>query len=197
MISETLLEKYGGVKFTVNKGDWIFREGDHARFFFQIVQGEVKMSNYSSNGKEFVQGIFGENQSFGEPPLFEDIAYPASAIAHSDGELYKLTKDHLLTLLLENPKENLSMTKVLAKRLHYKAIMASEISSQEPEHRIITLLNYLKNELHLPENKSFEVKLTRQQIGDMTGLRVETVIRSIKKLEKEGKISIMNRKVFL
>jgi CRP-like cAMP-binding protein len=43
----------------------------------------------------------------------------------------------------------------------------------------------------------YEVTLTRQQISELTGLRVETVIRAIKKLEKSKKLSIKERKVYL
>ena len=40
------------------------------------------------------------------------------------------------------------------------------------------------------------VEITRQQIADLTGLRVETVIRAIKSLEKKGEVTIKDRKVY-
>lgn len=36
---------------------------------------------------------------------------------------------------------------------------------------------------------------TRQQIADMSGLRVETVIRTVKKMEKEGKLVLEGHKI--
>jgi CRP-like cAMP-binding protein len=50
--------------------------------------------------------------------------------------------------------------------------------------------NFTKNE------KGYLINFTRQQIGDLTGLRVETVIRTIKNLEKKGALKIINRKVY-
>ncbi|MEP4094489.1 Crp/Fnr family transcriptional regulator [Reichenbachiella sp.] len=197
MIDSSLLLNAGAVETSYKKGDWIFRQGDHARFYFLIVKGQVKMSNFNDQGQEFVQGLFSETQSFGEPPLFTDLTYPASAIASSDCRLIKLAKNKFLDLLLSNPEISVSMCESLAKRLHYKAVMASEISSQHPEHRILTLLRYLKNEIHTDSSTPYPVDLTRQQIADMTGLRVETVIRSIKKMEKENLLSIRGRKVYL
>jgi CRP-like cAMP-binding protein len=41
-----------------------------------------------------------------------------------------------------------------------------------------------------------KIKLTRQQIADMTGLRVETVIRTIKQLEEKGEVTIEKGKVY-
>jgi CRP-like cAMP-binding protein len=40
------------------------------------------------------------------------------------------------------------------------------------------------------------VQLTRQQIADITGLRVETVIRSIRQLYENGKLAIAKGKVY-
>ncbi|MEO9967957.1 MAG: Crp/Fnr family transcriptional regulator [Reichenbachiella sp.] len=197
MIASPILLEAGAVEVSFRKGEWIFRQGGQARYYFQIVEGQVKMSNFSAQGQEFVQGLFAAGQSFGEPPLLTDLTYPASAIASTDCRVYKLNKDKFLNILLANPKISLEVGKSLAKRLHYKATMASEISSNHPEHRILTLLTYLKNEIHPNTNDLHPVDLTRQQIADMTGLRVETVIRSIKKMEKEKQLVIQNRKVYL
>lgn len=197
MIDPGVLEQAGAKKIHFKKGDWIFRQGDHARNYFQVIQGQVKMSNFSEQGQEFVQGLFTEGQSFGEPPLFVEVTYPASALATTDCELLKLRKEKFMQLLLAKPEVNLEVSKNLAKRLHYKAVMASEISSHHPEHRILTLLKYLKTEMKLDTEVLLPIELTRQQIADMTGLRVETVIRAIKKMESENILQIKNRKVYL
>lgn len=197
MIQENLLLDFGAKKNFYNKGDQLFREGETALNYYQVVSGEVKMNNYNLDGKEFIQGIFSAGQSFGEPPLFANVKYPANAEALSVCEVIQLHKEKFLELLTSNPEVHLAVTQTLAKRLFYKAIMASEISSQEPEHRILRILDYLKKHVHKKEEKfSFKVDLTRQQIADLTGLRVETVIRATKSLEKKGELKIQNRKVY-
>lgn len=197
MIDENLLLDFGAKRMSYSKGDQLFREGETAVNFYQIVSGEIKMNNYNSDGKEFIQGIFSIGQSFGEPPLLANVKYPANAEAISDAEVLQLHKDHFLELLASNPQVHLKITQTLAKRLFYKAIMVSEISSQEPEHRILRILDYLKKYVHKKEGKfTFKVDLTRQQIADLTGLRVETVIRATKSLEKKGELQIKQRKVY-
>jgi len=197
MIDVELLIAAGAKSMELKKGEWVFRQGDHARFFFQVVSGQIKMSNFSEQGQEFVQGMFSDDQSFGEPPLFVDVVYPASAIASANSRLLKLSKEKFMALLLEQPKVGIEVSRNLAKRLHYKAVMATEISSHQPEHRILTLLKYLKAEMHNNSPSPIAIDLTRQQIADMTGLRVETVIRSIKKMESENLLEIRNRKVYI
>lgn len=197
MISENLLLDFGAKIVPYPKGTQLFREGDTALNFYQVSSGEVKMNNYNLDGKEFIQGIFASGQSFGEPPLFADVKYPANAEAISDSEVIQLHKSQFFALLAAHPDIHLKMTETLAKRLFYKAIMVSEISSQEPEHRILRILDYLKKHVHKVEGKfAFKVDLTRQQIADLTGLRVETVIRATKSLEKKGELKIKSRKVY-
>jgi len=197
MIAISLLEKYGAIIKTYKNGDSIFEEGKQPTHYYQIISGEVKMNNYNDEGKEFIQGIFYKNQCFGEPPLFIDQVYPANAVAVADSELIIITKDKFFELLKTNSDISLAIIKNLSQRLYYKSVMAAEISSQDPEHRVLRLIDYSIAQLNFKkEEAGFLINLTRQQIGDLTGLRVETVIRAIKSLEKKGDLKIINRKVY-
>ncbi|MCE2743202.1 MAG: Crp/Fnr family transcriptional regulator [Fluviicola sp.] len=198
MIGKDILLKYGAIETRLSKSEIIFKEGDHAKYYYQIISGEVKMFNINRDGKEFIQGIFSKNRSFGEPPLFNSgNLYVANAIALQDTNVLKLSKDSFIQLLKENPDIHIEFTQTLADRLHFKSLMAAEISNNDPEARILTLLDYLKFTIYkIEEPFEYEVELTRQQIADLTGLRVETVIRSIKSLEKKGKLKIVSRKVW-
>jgi CRP-like cAMP-binding protein len=196
MIVETLLIQFGRIA-KYNKGEVLFEKGATPKYFYQVRKGAVKMNNFNDEGKEFVQGLFTEGDSFGEPPLFINENYPSNAVAITAAEVYLLTKEKFFTLMMSNPDIHLHITTVLAKRLYYKSIMASEISSQEPEHRVLKLIDYFKLKVHqLPAETKHKVEITRQQIADLTGLRVETVIRAIKSLEKKGELSIDARKVY-
>lgn len=197
MIAIDLLEKYGALKKSFDKNEIIFEEGNLPTHYYQIISGEIKMSNYNDDGREFIQGIFYKEQSFGEPPLFLNQNYPANAIAVDDSEILLLPKQSFMELLEENPAISLKIIENLAQRLYYKSVMAAEMSTQEPEHRILKLIdtgiayfNFKKDE------NGYLINFTRQQIGDLTGLRVETVIRTIKTLEKKGVLKIINRKVY-
>ena len=197
MIDERLLLDFGAKKTLFQKGEIIIKQGEAARYYHQIISGSIKMNNFNDDGKEFIQGIFVEGDSFGEPPLLIEENYPANGIAIVASEVIMLAKEKFLELLHVNQEIHLYVTKTLAKRLYFKTIMASEISSQYPEHRVLKLIDYFKTRKNkIPKDTSYMVEITRQQIADLTGLRVETVIRAIKSLEKKGELFIKNRKVF-
>jgi CRP-like cAMP-binding protein len=197
MIATDLLKKYGALKKSFDKNEIIFEENNLPTHYYQIVSGEVKMSNYNDDGREFIQGIFYKEQSFGEPPLFLNQSYPANAITVEASEMLVLTKSNFMKLLEENPDVSIKIIENLAQRLYYKSVMAAEMSTQEPEHRILKLIDYGIAYFNFEKNENGHlINFTRQQIGDLTGLRVETVIRTIKTLEKKGLLKIINRKVY-
>jgi len=197
MISEDLLLKYNGHRKLFAKGTHLFQENQQASYYFQISSGEVKMYNFNDEGKEFIQGIFTENDSFGEPPLLNGKLYLTNAMATSNAEVWLVNKENFVKMLFENPSAAIAVCTRLSDRLYYKSIMAMEISSEDAEHRLLRFFDFLKLDVaNLDKGAEYPVNLTRQQLADLTGLRVETVIRSVKSLEKKSAITIRNRKIY-
>lgn len=196
MIDLNLLLEFGGERRKVKKNEVIFEEGTFPAFYYQIIEGEVKMNNFTEDGKEFIQNIFTHGQSFGEPPLFIDEPYPANAIAITPSVLMQVPKNSFYLLLNQHPEVSFAINKSLARRLYYKSVMAPEISSQDPEKRLLTLMDYLKSHYSEDLEEEYIIPMTRQQLADLTGLRVETVIRTIKQLEKRGELKIIQRKIY-
>ncbi|MBS1556670.1 MAG: Crp/Fnr family transcriptional regulator [Bacteroidetes bacterium] len=196
LVTKPLSRRYHGTLIQCNKGDIIFNEGQPANFFYQVEEGMVKMFSVNASGKEFIQGVFHRGEPFGEPPLLCGFDYPASAMCILDSELIRIPKQYFFDLLRENFDVHLRLDSILCNRLRYKNKILAEVAFQDPDHRLQFLLQHLKKEGGV-DHQPFVVPLTRQNLADMTGLRVETVIRQIKKMEKEGKLSIQNQKVIL
>ena len=189
-IAEPLLRSYHASLAAAEKGEMLFSHGDPAEFFFIVRSGRVKMVNYSEDGREFVQGYFTDGQSFGEPPFFSGAPYPASAIAVDRSEIWKIARRDFLRLLQDHFEVHLAITRNLGDRLVYKSTMLSELAIEEAEHRLLTLIRYLAERDQEQERTPVRLSFTRQQLADMTGLRVETVIRSVKSLEHKHLLRI-------
>ncbi len=188
-----LLFTWGAIAKEYKKNEMIFYEDDMANFYFQIMDGSVKMYNTNDEGKEFTQGYFSNGQSFGEPPLLIEQIYPASAVAFQDNKIIKLSKDKFLKILDEYPSIQKKLLKLMACRIHSKAMTTKDIINQKPEFRILAFLNANKK-----SNDSLKelVPFTRQEIANFTGLRVETVIRALTKMSKTNKVEIINHKIY-
>ncbi len=195
MIPDELWRAYGARIVPLSKGETLFDQGTTASSFYQVKTGRVKMVSYNDQGREFVQGLFTDGQSFGEPPFFNDVPYPASAMAVVASDVWTCGRAAFLRLLAEHPAIHLELTKVLSGRLVYKSMMLAEIAVEEAEHRLATLIEYLRGTDPAGTTRAYRVPFTRQQLADMTGLRVETVVRSIKAMEQRGALEIEDGKI--
>ncbi|MDN3693223.1 Crp/Fnr family transcriptional regulator [Chryseobacterium tructae] len=196
-IDEHLLRSFGGEVKMYKKREMIFKEGDHAQYYFQIIKGKVKLNNYNEDGKEFIHNILGKNQSFGDPLLFLDhnYPYPMNAVCLEVSEIIRLPKGNFIEMIKKHPDLSLEMNACFSQQVYYKLIMMQSLSAQNPILRLKGLLNYLKSYHDGDCSQCFTVEFTRQQLANLTGLRVETVIRTLKKMEKEGSVSFKDRKI--
>jgi CRP-like cAMP-binding protein len=196
IIDINTLIAWGAAYKKVVAGEVIFSEGDDCYYYYQLVSGSVRWVNIDDEGKEYIQTMIESGECFGELPLFDDGTYAASAIAEEDSLLIRLRKEPFLQLIKENASIHFLFSKMMAKRIRFKFLILKSIAYHAPELRITALLKYLKQ-----ENKNFcpkcnQLKLTRQQIADMTGLRVETVIRSMRHMHEKGELTIERGKVY-
>lgn len=190
-----LLFSWGAVAKKYKKNEVVFDENDAAHFYYQIIEGSVRMFNSNDEGKEFTQGLFYTGNSFGEPPLFIEETYPSTAVTIQDSTIIKLSKDKFLRILDEYPSIQKSFLGLLAGRMHAKSNSTKEIINQKPEFRVTAFLNTFKKNSE-SKNGKIQVPYTRQEIANFTGLRVETVIRVLSKMNTCSKVDIINHKIF-
>lgn len=173
------------------KGEVIYEPGHQPRYVYFIMAGEVRMVTVNEEGKEFIQGIFKAKQYFGEPALLLDRPYLAYTIVSKDCELVMVDKAGFLKFLEEDRDFSMDLIHTLSNRLFYKSMMLEELANEQADHRLRTLITYLCRDLE----KDAVLKMTRQALADMSGLRVETVIRTIKKLAEAGEIKLIRGKI--
>jgi CRP/FNR family cyclic AMP-dependent transcriptional regulator len=196
-IKEELLHSLGATEEDYNQGDYIFRENSSVQFYHQVVTGEVKLNNYNNEGKEFIQNIHTCEDGIAESMLFTDKVYPMNAIAMTRCTIIKVSKKTILSYLASNPAIYLNICMSLSDRLYRKFVLMQKISSHNAAERLREVIDLMKKEqYHNTKPFTFEVPLTRQQLASLTGLCLETTIRTIKKMEREDTLRIRNRKIF-
>jgi|SRR5690554_6446580 len=190
-IDVDILVSFGAVFKEYEKGEVLFYEGDIANNYYQVISGSIKMFNTNDDGKEFTQGYFSKGQSFGEPPLFINEKYPASAMAFQPSKVIRLSKEKFLLILEEYPAIQKQFLELMARRIYNKATTSKDIINQKPEFRIKAFLDTCKKS----ETRE-HIALTRQEIANFTGLRVETVIRTLSKMKKKKIVDIIDHKIY-
>jgi CRP/FNR family cyclic AMP-dependent transcriptional regulator len=195
MIDVDLMLARGATYRKMRAGESVFSEGEPCFYYYQLVGGQLRWVNINEEGKECLHYIIEPGDSFGELPLFDESQYAASAIANKESVVIKLRKESFHGLIKEKSEIHFAFTKLFAKRIRFKFSVIRSLACNSPESRIATLLNYLKSEDRY-FSRDNQLKLTRQQIADMTGLRIETVIRTMRNMHDKGELAISRGKVY-
>ena len=173
----------------------IFAEGDKASFLPIVVSGRTKMVDFLENGKEVIIGIFQAGEMFALPPVIDGKKYPAAAIAMEKTQLLLLNRREFLGLIDESSEFAFAVIEWTSAMLREKTATIQNLATASPEHRVGNVLLRIAKD----EGDSFPVRipLRREDIANMAGLTTETTIRVIRRLAKQGLLSIDHGKIVI
>jgi CRP/FNR family cyclic AMP-dependent transcriptional regulator len=106
-------------------------------------------------------------------------------------EIIPVNSSQFYKLIEDDRDFNMELIKTMSNRLFYKSMMLEELANEQAEHRVRTLINYLFKSME----RGGVLDVTRQQLADMSGLRVETVIRVVKKLAEREELKLQRGKI--
>jgi len=196
IICEELLLSHGAELQNYNSGEFIFEEGASPRYYFQIKSGTVVINSVLDDGKEFIHGIPFEGHCFAETYMFHNANYAINAVAVTPCEIIRMEKNKFCTFLKKYPEQIFKIYSYTADRMHYRYLTAAALSFGDPLTKIDLVMSYVKDYFGGKEKHSFHIPYTRQQLASLTGLRIETVIRTVKKMEKLNMVKIDNTKIY-
>lgn len=196
MIDTKLLLAKGATYRKLQANETLFSEGEECHYYYQIVKGEVRWVNFNTEGNEYLQTVVNEGSSIGELPLFDGEPYVSTAIANKPSQVLRLPKEIFHELLKEQPDIHFRFSKLITQRLRFKFFLIKELANNDSEKVIMALLSFLNKRGEHICRECHLIKLNRRQLAQMTGLRVETVIRVMRNLNEKGIIQIKNRKAY-
>lgn len=184
-----------GIKKTYSEAEQIFAEGEKADFLPLVCKGQVKMVRFPELGKELILGFFGEGEIFAIAPALDGKNFPATAIATEKTQLLILPRPAFLSLMKESSEFAAFLTARMCGLLRDRTSTVQILAMSSADHRVANVL--LKMADGCNANCPMQIPFRRQEIAEMSGLTIETAIRSVRKLEKRGYLKIINRKIVL
>jgi CRP/FNR family transcriptional regulator, nitrogen oxide reductase regulator len=168
--------------------DFVFMEGDPARWFCLVKTGRVKIVRHSKTGKDVVLELVGPGEIFGGVAVIERRAYPAAAQATEPTVVLKVPADAVNTLTERHPSLVKELALMIGRRLRQAHDSVKSLSVDPVEARLAaTLLRLAEREgTRSKQGLTLPFHLTRQSLADMTGTTVETAIRVVSRWLKDG-----------
>lgn len=176
-------------RVTVATGEQLFRENDQADCLYIIACGRVKVLKHASNGRELIISFLGEGDMVGEVAAFQSSQYPASAEAVEDSCLLRLGSLEFVALVSRRPAIALRVIGVLNERLRMAHDRLRDSTTERASRRIARLL------LMLSRTMGPTLPFSREELGQMSGLTTETVIRELGEFAATGVVHSSRRQL--
>lgn len=180
------------------KGDYIFFEGDENPGIYIVVDGIIKLTKETADGKTVILRLATPKEVFGWLVLGEskpESTYTAQALV--DSKVLHISNTDFLRLLTKYPAIAVKITCDASKKLLEAYKRLKSLAAEKVEGRIASLLLDLSKKIGKEKDGHLiiEAPITRQDIAEMAGTTVETAIRVISKWKKEGIVNTERGKI--
>jgi CRP/FNR family transcriptional regulator len=178
------------------KNETILYEEDTNEFMYIILLGKVKVIRTTEDGKEIILSIHQSGSFFGEMSLIDGKTSPASVVATEDSLISIISKTDFFSIIFSQDKITKNLLEILCERLRKSWDTIQLLNFNNAAQRAKMLFLMLSDDYgeKTPEGIILNIKLTHQDISDMTGLTRETVTRVIDKFQKNKEITILKDK---
>lgn len=173
------------------KGETIFAESDPPDFLVTIARGRVKVVKTIPSGKEIILEIFGPGDPVGAVVAYEGRPYPASAVAIEPVECILVRRSEFFALFERHPSFVRGFLTGMAQRIVELTRRIPEVAGGRVETRFAHLFLKLADRVGQPRagGRLVPMRLSRQELADLTGTTIETSIRIMSRWGKEGLVS--------
>jgi CRP/FNR family transcriptional regulator len=179
----------------LEKGDYLFREGDSSRGFYVVQQGAINVHRVSSAGKEQVIHVFRAGESFAEATLATQTCYPADARALQFSQVLLVQKHEFIALLRRHPELAMRMLGSMSQHLRVLVGLLDDLTLKDVETR---LANWLVKRCTEPESQrplQIELPMTKRVLAAELGTVSETFSRTLAKFRHQNLITVKGRLV--
>ncbi len=172
-------------------GEVLFHGNTPADGFHVVMEGEVKVCRYGTDGREQVLHMLGAGEPCGEVPVFEGKTYPATAEALRNTKTLYLSREGFLELGQRRPGLLFGMLALLSRRLRRFVELIDDLSLKEVATRVAGFL------LELSEQaggvKEVELDSTKTVLASRLGTISETLSRTLARMQRQDIIEVHGR----
>ncbi len=180
---------------TIKKGDVIFEEGDSLNGVYCVKNGICKLSKLSSNGKDQIVKIVVKGDLLGQRSLITEETANLQAIALSDMEICFIPKNEIVNDLINNSKFSFDVLKEMAHDLKNADNIIVDMAQKTVRQRLAETIIYIHDNFGTNPDGTLSVLLSREDFANIVGTAVESAIRVLSQLKKEGLISTIGKRI--
>jgi len=179
-----------------HQGEIIFFDGDEVDYLYIVVEGKVKISKFTSSGKEKIIHILEEGDIINEISLDRRKSSITAEMLEA-GELILISIADLLRIMEENFTLTLQLFNSLSLKLRQSYRQLRNLGLKKTGPRIASRLWKLARDYGEKNRQGIKIdlNLSQRELALMIGASRETVSRFLKELERENVIKVGNTQI--
>ena len=170
-----------------NKNGFLFREGDEVGAVYYIAEGVVVLLDSTKAGKSKVVAVYHGGEFIWDSMLLGENVHKYSARCITKVSYYSISVAEF-EKAFRTKQMNRRLLAILSNQIHDLVEMNDICICNEPEARLAGFLLY-----HDFRRKGEFIELMLEEIADGVNLRLETVSRKLKNMERSGIIKRMGK----
>lgn len=177
----------------VDKGSYLFREGEPARGFYVVQTGAINVHRVSATGKEQVIQVFRPGDTFAEAALASPTGYPAEGRAVENSSIVMVPKREFLALIARRPELSLRMLASMSTHLRVLVGLLEDLQLKDVETR---LANWMLRRCPAAKNRCIlKLETTKRVLAAEMGTTSETLSRTFAKFREAGWIKVKAKEI--
>jgi CRP/FNR family transcriptional regulator, dissimilatory nitrate respiration regulator len=180
---------------SLDKGDYLFREGTPSQGFYIVQKGAINVHRVNAAGKEQVIHIFRAGESLAEASLATLSGYPADGRALESSQVLLVQKSGFLALLKRQPELALRMLGSMSLHLRVLVGQLEDMTLKDVETR---LANWLIKRCPNPDSAqpvAIELRTTKRVLAAELGTVSETFSRTLAKFRQQKLLAVRGKTV--
>jgi CRP-like cAMP-binding protein len=167
-----------------DKNQVVYVEGAPADSMLVLVSGELKVSNYSSDGTELILASVRPGETIGELGMLSSVPRSATVTATRPGSAMMLSRSVVVRLIEERPALALAMLQSLADLTRRLTGVAADLVFLDVHQRVA---RFLVNNVQGPTQT---VRVTQAHLGSAVGASRQRVNICLQEFQGAGWISL-------
>ncbi|MCB9929299.1 MAG: Crp/Fnr family transcriptional regulator [Alphaproteobacteria bacterium] len=182
----------------VDRGTLIFGRGEPAESMMLVVEGRVRISSVSLEGREVILNEIGPGQSFGEIALLDHAERTADATAVEDTKLLVLYRREFEPFLRARVDLCLELMRLLCFRLRRTTEQVEDLALRSLESRLARVMLALGEQAGVAETHGvlhIPLALSQRELGEITGATRESINKTFR-LWRDMGLAELQGKIF-
>jgi len=182
----------------LQKGQYAFGENQSFNSIFAVRSGALKVFSSTSDGREQITGFYFPGEILGLDGINNN-RYESSAKALETSAICEIPFDRLGDLSAQVPSLQMQFFKLMSREISSDQQLITLLSKHTADERLATFLLSIsaRNARRGLSAMRFRLPMSRLDIGNYLGLTVETVSRSIGRLQKQQIIAVSTKDIHI